>query len=290
MTIVRGDDWSVHHGDAFEVLRSMPDDAFDVCIADPPYSKRQHMGVRSSGRNRGLKDGKGRIDGCATRRVVDLGFDHFSRASVQVMCLHLARLVKRWSIIFCDDELLPVWRAQAKRAGLQFIRTGVWVRVGGAPQFTGDRPGTGAEFLAILHRPGRKRWNGGGSPALWEHAEDCPIPGPLGPVIRCPIVANRKGQQGSRLHTTQKPEALLVTLEDLFSEPGETILDPTAGSGTTGAVAIRMGRRFVGIEMQPRPDHPEDSNYIEVITERLRAAKYGIAMRTGQPNLFGGLR
>jgi site-specific DNA-methyltransferase (adenine-specific) len=268
----------------------MADDAVDVCIADPPYSARQHMGVRSGKRNRGLADGQGRTDGCATRRVVDLGFSHFGRGEVRGMVRHLARVVRRWSLVFCDDDLLPVWRSEAKRAGLEVVRTGVWIRVGGAPQFTGDRPGTGAEYIAILHRPGRKRWNGGVSAGVWAHAEDCPIPGPLGPVLKHPIVANRKGQQGSRIHTTQKPEALMLDLVSLFSDPGELVLDCTAGSGTTGVAALRLGRRFVGIEMQPRAGHPGDADYFGLCCDRLRAEEQGsmlTSFRAGQRTLFG---
>jgi DNA modification methylase len=274
---VWGGNWSLHHGQACDVLREMAKDSVDVCIADPPYSEKQHRSSRSSGRNRGLADGQGRKDGCATRRTVDLGFAHFTRADVQIMCLHLARVVKRWSLVFCDDVLLPVWRSQAERAGLQFVRTGVWVRIGGAPQFTGDRPGTGAEYVAILHRPGRKRWNGHGMPAIWTH----------------PIVANRKGQQGSRIHTTQKPESLMLELVNLFSEPGEIVLDPTAGAGTTGVAAIRLGRRFVGIEMQPRVGFPGDVDYFGTCLERLRAEENNLtiqAARSGQQPLFAGSR
>lgn len=277
------------HGNAFGVLSGLPDDAADVCIADPPYSARQHMGVRSSKRNRGLADGQGRIDGCATRRVVDLGFEHFGRGEIRSMVHQLARVVRRWSLIFCDDILLPVWRTEAKRAGLEAVRSGVWIRVGGAPQFTGDRPGTGAEFVSILHRPGRKRWNGGGSAGVWEHAEECPTPGPLGPVLKHPIVANRKGQQGSRIHTTQKPEALMLDLVSLFSDPGELVLDPTAGSGTTGVAALRLGRRFFGVEQQPRAGHVGDQDYFGLCVDRLTAEEQGSdlrARRAGQIGLF----
>jgi site-specific DNA-methyltransferase (adenine-specific) len=213
-------------------LRGFADGSIDVAIMDPPYSERQHLGVRSSGRNRGLADGNGRTSACATRRTVDLGFDHFTRSDCQRLCHEAARIVRRWTLVFCDDELLPIWRACARKAGLDVIRTGVWVRIGGAPQFTGDRPAGGAEYVVILHPKGRKRWNGGGDPAVWSHA----------------IVANRSRHRNDRVHTTQKPIGLLLDLVGMFSEPGESILDPFAGSGTTGMAALRLGRSFIGIE------------------------------------------
>ncbi|HEX4936591.1 MAG TPA: DNA methyltransferase, partial [Gemmatimonadaceae bacterium] len=92
----------------------------------------------------------------------------------------------------------------------------MWVKPWAAPQFTGDRPGTGAEGIAIAHRDGRKHWNGGGAVALWSHGFATDEVGVL------------------RVHETQKPLRLMRQLVRLFSDPGEVILDPHAGSGTTG--------------------------------------------------------
>jgi site-specific DNA-methyltransferase (adenine-specific) len=247
-------------------MRALPDRSFDVAILDPPYSERQHAGVRSSGRNRGLADGNGRMSPSTTKRVVDLGFSHFTRSHCLRTCYELARLVRRWSLVFCDDDLLLSWREAASLAGLPLIRTGVWVRIGGAPQFTGDRPAAGVEYVLIFHPKGRKRWNGGGSAAVWQH----------------PIVANRSGHRTDRVHATQKPESLMLDLVRLFSEPSETILDPFAGSGTTGVASIRFGRHFVGCEL--------DVTYAATARDRLQAEQDQISLasaRAGQISLFG---
>lgn len=112
------------------------------------------------------------------------------------------------------------------------------------PQFTGDRPATGFEAITICHPKGKKRWNGGGSHAVWSY----------------PIVLNRSGND-PRLHTTQKPEPLMVELVRLFSDPGETILDAFMGSGTTLAAAKRLGRKAIGIEREEK--------YCEIAAKRL---------------------
>jgi len=85
------------------------------------------------------------------------------------------------------------------------------------------------EPVVIASRPGRKRWNGGGAHAVWT----------------CPV--EREG----RVHPAQKPLALMQTMVRLFSDPGELVLDPFTGSGTTGVAALSLGRRFEGWELDP---------------------------------------
>jgi modification methylase len=64
--------------------------------------------------------------------------------------------------------------------------------------------------------------------------------------------AERVTANGEKLHSTQKPEALLYRIIMSSSNPGDTVLDPFFGTGTTGAVAKRLGRRFIGIEREER--------------------------------------
>jgi site-specific DNA-methyltransferase (adenine-specific)/modification methylase len=66
---------------------------------------------------------------------------------------------------------------------------------------------------------------------------------------------------GKKAHSTQKPEALLYRVILSSSNPGDVVLDPFFGSGTTGAVAKRLGRAYVGIELE--------SDYIEIARERI---------------------
>jgi len=101
------------------------------------------------------------------------------------------------------------------------------------PQLTGDRPGTGWEAIAIFHPQGKKRWNGKGQPATWIHG------------------TTRYGYFGPSNHPTEKPLGLVKTLMIQFSDKNETVLDPFMGSGTTGVAAHALGRRFIGIEIDP---------------------------------------
>ena len=75
-------------------------------------------------------------------------------------------------------------------------------------------------------------------------------------------------------HETQKPVALMSALVRDFTDPGELVCDPFAGSGTTGVACIRLGRRFIGWERDPK--------YFAVAVKRLTAAR-------GQLRLFEGV-
>jgi site-specific DNA-methyltransferase (adenine-specific) len=204
-------------GDCLDVLKSMDAGSVDAVVTDPPYSAKTHAGARSrviTGRS-ALTEYAG-----ATPLVsyAPLSMDDYLAAAKE--CVRVAR---RWVVMTCD------WRhAAAAEAELPVVRLGVWVKPDAAPQFSGDRPACGWEAVLILHRPGRKRWNGGGLPAVW----------------RCGI--QRKG-----VHPSQKPLPLLRQWIEQFTDEDETILDPFMGSGTTGVACVQTGRRFVGVEIDP---------------------------------------
>lgn len=110
-----------------------------------------------------------------------------------------------------------------------FVRLGAWVKPNPMPQISGDRPGQGFETVLILHA-GRvpKSWARGGGSGVWT------VPVTNGAEV-----------------PTQKPLALVSAFVSDFTNPGETVLDPFMGSGTTGVAAVAAGRRFIGIEALP---------------------------------------
>jgi site-specific DNA-methyltransferase (adenine-specific) len=231
--------------------------AVDHIIMDPPYSEHQHKSVRSSGRL-GMLDGNGRMSPCATRRVVDLQFDHLDVRTRRAVAREAARMTRRWVMAFSDDESSWLWRLSFVASGLEYIRTALWRR-DGAPQFTGDRPASGHEQITLAHPKGRKKWNGGGKCAIYDV-----------PIVRY-----------DRVHTTQKPIGLMLAIVADFTDPDDLVLDPFCGSGTTGVACLRLGRRFLGIE--------KDAEYAKTAAERLEAETYGStlnALRAGQEPLF----
>jgi site-specific DNA-methyltransferase (adenine-specific) len=196
-------------------------EAVDHVITDPPYSGDTHEGARTG-------------DATSAGVLVDFAAtDAGSIASVLATCR-----ARRWAVLTTDwQHVLPLKQSPPK--GWKFVRHGVWVKPNGTPQFTGDRPAQGWEAVAILHADvkGKMRWNGGGLPATWTHLK----------------VAGH--------HPTGKPEQLLMEWVTMFTDPGDLILDPFAGSGTTAVAAKRLGRRCILIE--------KEEKYCEVAAKRL---------------------
>lgn len=238
--------WCVVHGDNTEVLPTLPDASVAHVITDPPFDNRTSKGARTNHNWAPQGDAHAFID-----------FDGISPQSVAPLLL---RVALRWSIAFCALEQLGEYASIAAEA---WVRSGVWAKPDGAPQFTGDRPAQSAEGIAIMHRRGRKRWNGGGSRGLWTHS----------------VIQSRAEFE----HPTPKPLPLMLELVELFTDPDEIVLDPFCGSGTTGVACLRLGRRCILIE--------KDAKYASVARERMEAESKGLSLRdvrAGQASLFGG--
>lgn len=214
----------------------------DVMLTDPPYSDEVHDNAVS------CSDVKG-----ARKRDFKFGAlrDH-DRARLQ----RWASMVRRWSVVFSDIECSWMLRVSAAMSA-EYIRTIPWVRWS-MPQLSGDRPTQGFEVLVCLHNDkGAKRWNGPGSLTHWEqHDEGCPID----PVPRL----DHRCMRGDGKHPTEKPIDLCLDLVSWFSDPGETVFDPYAGSGTIGYACALLGRSYVGLE--------RDAEWCAKANERLISA------------------
>jgi len=222
MRIERIGDATLYLGDCLDILPTLG--KVDAVITDPPYGdSATHAGHLS---NITLKNGE------PARQVI--GFSGISEEQCVGMALTWTQLAERWVVFTCEWKFLHA----LDKAGI-LIRFGIWRKPDGAPQFTGDRPGMGWEAVAICHRAGKKRWNGGGKHAFWTHP---------------------KGENDSG-HPTGKPLGLLSNFVGDFTDGGETVLDPYMGSGTTGVACANLGRKFIGIEI--------DATYFDIACERI---------------------
>jgi hypothetical protein len=223
------------HADALDLDPAVFAD-FDALIADPPYSAHVHDNATSIG------------TGGAGVRERDLGFEALT-PELRARLGTAAASVRRWSCVFSDFEGAPEWWTAATGAGAEWIRLVPWVRWS-QPQLSGDRPCTGAEAVLIWHsqnvgprggsKPKAKRWNGPGSLTHFE----------------------RRAMRGKFKHPTEKPIDLLLDLVSWFSDPGEAVIDPCAGAGTTALACRLLGRDCVAIE--------RDEQWAAHATARLR--------------------
>lgn len=254
---------TLYHGDCRDVLPTL--DRVDHVITDPPYARDVYVRL-----------GKGTVDQAGGKGRKGVENHQYSSPSIEKLAagaigavdeliepcaVEFARLAQRWTIVFSDAESTHRWRESLAAAGARYVRTGAWVKPDAMPQFSGDRPSVGFEPCTIVHAPGPMRWNGGGHAAVWTYN-------------------TVKGGQNDRPdHPCPKPLPLMRELVTLFTDPGDLILDPFAGSGTTGVAAQLEGRRAILIECEEK--------WCEVTANRLRYGTKGAALvATGQSPLW----
>lgn len=206
-------------GDALDILPGLPRAAH--IIGDPPYEDEIHEAADDQRITR--------TDGQASSG--SFGFDgvNADRAALAKLC---AGSSAGWVILFTLAEGVRAWRDELQAAGAKWDTTCFWVKPDARPRFNGQGPARGAEcFVTCWAGEGYRRWNGGGKRGVYTHCVNT-------------------GRQGE--HPTEKPVPLMAEIVADFTQPGELVCDPFLGSGTTGVAALTLGRRFVGIEREPR--------------------------------------
>lgn len=252
-------DWELRLGDCLDPVRGMPGlggGIADHVITDPPYSDHTHgkqwIGAALTA------DGAPRV---ATAHK-GLGFDAITPEVASAFGMEAERVCCRWALVFSDLEWHHRWRDWMP---MQWVRACVWDKVDSAPQFTGDRPAASAEVFIAFHHTGKKRWNGGGKRNVYRFAVN--------------------EEKGGKPHPSTKPLALMEALVRDFTDPGDLVLDPFAGSGTTGVACRRLGRRFLGWERDPK-FHAAAVKRISAAREQLGLLERAKASKVEQGDMF----
>jgi modification methylase len=229
----------VQRGDCISVMRSLPPDSMHAVFADPPYN------LQLQGELRRPDDSLvGAVDE-AWDRFPDLAaYDAFTRAWLG----EARRVLRRDGTIWVIGTYHNIFRIGAilQDLGFWILNDIVWRKANPMPNFRGRRFTNAHETLiwAAWDKEARYRFNYEAMKALNDDLQmrsDWTLP-------LCTGAERLKGPGGRKLHPTQKPEALLHRVILACTQPGETILDPFCGTGTTGAAARRLNRRFIGIE------------------------------------------
>lgn len=218
--LVHDDDYvSLFHADGRAALLGLPDRSVDLVITDPPYDERTHTMARSNNGN--VPAGGRALSGSQGQ------FGSWTLADQYDVFEQLGRITKGWVIASVPFSVAAAFDLQPPE-GLRCLRVGAWIKTQPMPMPSGDRPAMGWETFVCLHRADTKpSWNNGGRAINYVGA-----------------TSQNTG------HPTSKPLPMVTSWVEAFSQPGDLILDPFCGAGTTLRAAKNTGRFAVGFETE----------------------------------------
>jgi len=267
-------------GDCVALLRRLPPASVHAIFADPPYNLQLRGDLRRP--DDSLVDG---VDE-AWDRFEDLAaYDAFTREWLA----EARRVLRKDGTIWVIGSYHNVFRLGAALQDLGFwiLNDVIWRKANPMPNFRGRRFTNADETLIWAARgpESRYRFNYAAMKALNEDLQmrsDWFIP-------LCTGAERLRDAKGAKLHPTQKPEALLHRVILACTAPGEVVLDPFHGTGTTAAVARRLGRRFIGLEREEGYANAAQAR-IDAVVPVEEAALATTPARREQPRLpFGAL-
>ena len=228
-------------GDCIEQLCSLPSESIDLVFADPPYNLQLDRELLRPNNTviAGVDDAWDKFESFAD-------YDGFSRAWLR----EARRVLKPDGAIWVIGSYHNIFRLGVALQDLGFWLQNdiVWRKVNPMPNFRGKRFTNAHETLIWAGRDRRSRVTFNYD-ALKAGNEDVQMRSDwLFPICSGP--ERLKDDGGRKAHPTQKPEALLHRILIGTTNPGDVVLDPFFGTGTTGAVAERLGRRWIGIERE----------------------------------------
>jgi modification methylase len=229
-------------GDCLDMLRRLPPASVHAVFADPPYNLQLRGELRRP--DDSLVDG---IDDAWDRFADFAAYDAFSREWLT----EARRVLRKDGTLWVIGAYHNIFRLGAALQDLGFwiLNDVIWRKANPMPNFRGRRFTNAHETLiwAARGQESRHRFNYAAMKSLNDDVQmrsDWFIP-------LCTGAERLRDAKGAKLHPTQKPEALLHRVILSCTAPGEVVLDPFLGSGTTAAVAKRLGRRYIGIEREP---------------------------------------
>ena len=229
---------TLYCGDCLEILPHLK--GVDAVVTDPPYALVNKWGVADKGRGRG-------------RRWLEFPWDEGDSATTVLTALRQALLLKPWSaFLFTSMDIVSAVSAEIRNAGMT-PKPFAWVKTCPPPPMPGNWWPSAFDICLYAYRSGA--WFGhrdGKRKNIW-----------TGDALR-------NGNREKVGHPNQKPIALLEHILTGLAMPKSTVLDPFAGSGSTGVACVTTGRKFIGIEI--------DEDYFKIACARIEKAQRQIRM------------
>ena len=270
---------TILQGDCIAEMGRLPDKCVDMIFADPPYNLQLGGDLfRPEGsRVDAVDDEWDKFESLTT-------YDNFTRDWLE----QARRILKDNGTIWVIGSYHNIYRVGAllQDADFWILNDIVWRKTNPMPNFRGTRFTNAHETLLWCAKDEKARYtfNYRAMKALNDDLQmrsDWLLP-------ICSGGEREKGDDGHKAHPTQKPEALLYRILLACTKPGDVVLDPFFGTGTTGAVARRLGRRWIGIEREP--------SYVKVATQRIsstlpldESAMQTVADKREQPRVAFGV-
>src|SRR5579883_1684577 len=244
-------------GDCVSEMGKLPAECADLVFADPPYNLQLEAAL--SRPDQSLVDA---VDDDWDKFASLADYDNFTRAWLTAA----RRVMKKDATIFVIGSYHNIFRVGAilQDLGFWILNDIIWRKANPMPNFRGRRFTNAHETLIWAAKSAAAKSYTFNYEALKAGNEDCQMRSDWFFPI-CTGAERLKNAAGNKTHPTQKPEALLARILLSASKPGDLVLDPFFGSGTTGAVARKLGRNFIGVE--------RDGSYIEAARARISAVK-----------------
>ncbi len=246
----------VHLGECVEIMNGLPEKSVDVIFADPPYNL-QLAGELTRPDNSKVDAVNNDWDKFDSFRA----YDEFTWKWLQAA----RRVLKDNGTLWVIGSYHNIYRVGTLLQNLDYwmLNDVIWRKSNPMPNFRGRRFTNAHETMiwAAKSKDSKYTFNYESMKALNDDVQmrsDWLLP-------ICNGGERLKNKDGDKAHPTQKPEPLLHRVILASTKPGDVILDPFFGTGTTGAVAKRLGRQYIGIEQDP--------DYVELAESRLSKVK-----------------
>lgn len=248
-------------GDCIAAMNALPEKSVDLIFADPPYNLQLGGDLTRPDQSKvdAVTNDWDKFESFAT-------YDRFTQEWLKAA----RRVLKDNGAIWVIGSYHNIFRVGAtlQDLGYWIMNDVVWRKTNPMPNFRGTRFTNAHETLIWATKSAEQKKYTFNYDAMKALNEDLQMRSDwLLPL--CTGGERLKDAAGDKAHPTQKPEALLHRVLLATTNPGDTVLDPFFGTGTTGAVAKKLGRKFIGIE--------RDEGYIKVARERLRLITPGAA-------------
>jgi len=242
-------------GDCIENLKALPEKSVDLIFADPPY----HLQLRNE-LHRPNMTKVDAVDDHWDKFDSMQSYDEFTRQWLTAC----KRILKPNGTIWVIGSYHNIFRVGAIMQDLGFwiLNDVIWVKTNPMPNFSGVRF-TNAHETLIWASTGKGAKYTFNHQAMKGLNDETQMRSDWWLLSLATGSERVKNENGKKAHSTQKPEALLYRVILSSSNPGDIVLDPFFGSGTTGAVAKRLHRNWIGLEREKK--------YIEVAKKRINA-------------------